>query len=81
MPHFSRYIIFKGAQVSKHQTNAPKIHTPINAKEIIYNQQEVLISESCETFQLVTLKTSHSAFAIVSALGPIDLALNPRTDA
>lgn len=81
MPHFSRYIIFKGAEVSKHQTNAPKIHRPINVKEFVYSQDEVLILESCKTFQLVTLKTGHSAFAIDSALGPMDLALNPRTNA
>lgn len=80
MPHFSRYIIFKGAQVSKQQTTAPKIHRPINVKKIIYNQHEVLILESCKIFQLVTLKMGHSAFAIDSALGPMDLALNPRTD-
>lgn len=80
MPHFSRYIIFKGAQVSKRQTNASKTHRPINVKEIIYSQHEVLILEGCKTFQLVTLYTGHSAFAIDSALGPMNLALNPRTN-
>lgn len=43
MPHFSRHIILRGTKTSKDQTNAKKIHKPINVKEMIYNPHEVLI--------------------------------------
>ena len=80
----------KGPRYLKTRQMSRKIHRPINIKEMIYNQHEVLILKSYEVFQLVTLKMGQNNGYIYDRIsckkeyqlwGQMDLGLNLKTNA